>query len=79
MTLLTPAQEKALVWFWDKNGGVVDKFGRVVASGEVYARDSFPVWLNLVAKGLIKGEDDRLWVTPLGAKTAEVLLKLGRG
>lgn len=64
---LTQAQQKRLTWLTDQGGeGVVDRYGRVVAGGEECHPGAYPVWLRLIAHGLIEGKRGRLFVTEYG-------------
>lgn len=65
---LTKEQINRAQWLRARHGsGYVDKFGRIVAGGEVAPRDAFPAWLNLIARGYIAGNGDgRLVLTEKG-------------
>ncbi len=56
---LTVVQDKALKAIRDGNGGVVDRYGKVVIQGERTPYDA-STWLRLVAYGVINGEAGRL-------------------
>lgn len=64
---LTDAQIEKLRWLQDRGGsGVLDRYGRLVAGGDVGHPAWQQSWLNLVAKGLLAGGDDRLTITEKG-------------
>ena len=64
---ITKEQVKWLRWLHERNGqGFIDRYGRVVAAGEVSAQGAHTCWINLVAKGLVAGGDSLLRVTPAG-------------
>lgn len=64
MRSLTPDQKKWLRWLDERGGtGYVDRYGRIVASGEVSAQGASVAWLNLFCKGMISGSQDRLAIT----------------
>lgn len=55
---LTPDQHDCLQWLRERGGrGFIDQYGRMVAQGEARPRNSFPCWLQLMARGLIEGRD----------------------
>lgn len=62
---LTCAQLAALRWFCERGGaGVVDRYGRVVAGGEV--NGAIASFLRLVQRDFIGGDGEWLRVTTLG-------------
>jgi hypothetical protein len=68
---LTPDQATNLIWLADRGGeGMVDRYGRVVASGETRPQGSWIAWLRLVALGLVDGDDRRLKLTARGRMQA---------
>lgn len=61
--LMTEDQEKWLNWLRNRGGsGYVDRWGRVVAGGEVAAQGAATAWLKLIAQGRIVGGKERLTV-----------------
>lgn len=68
---LTDEQSKVLEWLFDHNGeGTLDRHSRVCAGGETQPRASWPVWLRLVALGLVEGSNARLRLTAAGRMKA---------
>jgi len=66
---LTDAQNEKLEWLHTQGGsGYLDKHGRMVAGGDHMPQGCWPVWLNLVAHGLIAGGDGRLTITDYGRR-----------
>lgn len=64
---LTDAQLEKLRWLNERGGsGVLDRYGRMVAAGEAGHPAWQQSWLNLVAKGLLSGGNDRLTITEAG-------------
>lgn len=64
---LTDTQMKRLRALVDGGGsGIVDRYGRVLIAGELQPHSSWPAWLNLVAKGMVTGENGRLIATDIG-------------
>lgn len=69
---LTEAQRRYLLWLASKGGsGYLDRHSRLVAGGEVMPQGAWPAWLHLMAKGLIRGADDRIFLTAEGIAEAE--------
>ncbi len=63
---LTPSQVRALRWLADHGGsGVIDQYGRVVASGEIAKFDG-STWLRLASINFIDGGDARLSLSDAG-------------
>ena len=61
---LTPEQQKWLAWLRERGGrGFLDRYGRIVASGETSPQGACTAWLNLCAKGLLSGQDGVLSIT----------------
>ena len=60
---LTKAQIRAVKWLNERGGsGVLDRYGRLVAGGEVASSVHPTTWLRLVAAGIIQGREGRLSV-----------------
>jgi hypothetical protein len=58
---LNKAMLTAWNWLMERGGsGVVDHYGRVMASGEVATGTSAETWLRLVAAGMLTGEHGRI-------------------
>ena len=58
---LTKAQERAIKWLEERGGsGVLDRYGRLVAGGEVASQFHPTTWLRLVAGGALRGGSGRL-------------------
>ena len=58
---LTKAQERAIEWLKERGGtGILDRYGRLVAGGEVATQFHPTTWLRLVAVGAMWGEGGRL-------------------
>lgn len=56
----TVAMRKAEVWLRDRGGsGLIDRYGRLVAAGEVATFDA-STWLRLVAAGKLAGNEGRI-------------------
>ena len=71
MSELTGAQQRALKWLCERNGaGVLDRYGRLVAGGEVATQFHPTTWLRLVAAGMVNGHEGRLSVTLIGTVLA---------
>ena len=71
---ITDAQVKELRWLSVHNGsGVVDRYGRLLAGGELRASCYNGSWLRLVTHGYLGGTDGRLVVTDKGRQYLEVL------
>lgn len=63
----TADQQRHLRWLIEKGGsGYIDRYGRVVAGGEVRNQGTFVSWLKLLSYGHIAGSNDRIFVTDLG-------------
>ena len=61
---LSEAQRRALVWLHDRGSeGVIDRYGRVVAAGEVAKHIDASTWLRLVSLGALRGTRKRLMMT----------------
>ena len=72
---LTEAQDRNLRWLVGHGGsGYLDKYGRVVAGGEVSPQGSWPSWMHLLAKGLITGGEGRIAVTDYGMRHAKPMI-----
>lgn len=57
---ITKAQKRAIAWLKERNGtGILDRYGRLVAVGEV-ATFHPTTWLRLVAAGILWGDGGRL-------------------
>ena len=68
---LTKAQQRALKWLCDHNGsGILDRYGRLVAGGEVATQFHPATWLRLVAIEMVDGHGGRLNITRNGAMRA---------
>lgn len=67
---MTRTQFKALKWIADCNGGVVDRYGRVVCRGE--HKFGPATFLRLCARGYLVGKNGRLVPTDAGRQAAEV-------
>lgn len=64
---LTDAQFRNLKWLYDKGGsGYIDRYGRVVAGGDVAPQGAYVAWLRMISEGLIAGDNGRIEVTPKG-------------
>ncbi len=60
---LTKAQERAIKWLSERGGsGVLDRYGRLIAGGEVASQFHPTTWVRLVAKGAVRGGGGRLSV-----------------
>ncbi len=61
MMHLTKSQERAIEWLKERGGsGILDRYGRLVAGGEVASQFHPTTWLRLVAVGAVRGEGGRL-------------------
>lgn len=61
--VLTDAMKKALNWLNERGGsGVIDKYGRLLAGGEIATSIDNATWLRLVEAGFLAGGDKRLTV-----------------
>ena len=61
---LTEAQRRALVWLHKRGSeGVIDRYGRLVAGGDVAKHIDASTWLRLVSLGLVRGVCKRLMMT----------------
>lgn len=64
---LTEAQNEKLAWLHERGGsGYLDRYGRMVAGGDVGHPAWQQSWLNLVAHGMVAGGEGRLTVTDYG-------------
>lgn len=64
---MTDAQRELYEWLRKQGGsGVIDRYGRVVAGGEVKPQGHFCSWLNLIANGQVAGKDGRLFIVQTG-------------
>ena len=61
----TQAQLRLLVGLKD-GGGIVDRYGRVIANGEIVGMYGTATALRCVAAGWVTGWDGRLLLTPIG-------------
>ncbi len=69
---LTETQQRALKWLNEHNGsGILDRYGRLVAGGEVATQFHPTTWLRLVATGLVNGHEGRLSLTVEGSVIGE--------
>jgi hypothetical protein len=56
VSALTPAQQMALNWLAERGGeGVIDRYGRIIAKGDVYRGEHGATWLRLVALRFLIG------------------------
>ena len=61
---LTPAQAKWLNWLRENGGeATIDRYGRLIARGEVSNIGAHPAWIGLLAKGWLQGGGGRIVVT----------------
>ena len=64
---LTDAMRRAYDWLKQRGQqGVIDRYGRVVAGGEVATQFDSSTWLRLVSRGHLIGEGGRVWLTIRG-------------
>lgn len=69
---MTEAQKRALVWLYERGGsGVIDRYGRVLAAGEVAKQFDGSTWLRLIASGHMRGKNHRLILTTVGMRAAD--------
>ncbi len=77
--MLTEEQEDCLVWLAVRDGsGLLDRYGRVVANGDIRARGSWVAWLSLVSQGLVHGGDRCIRLTSNGREKATELRRIVR-
>ena len=58
---MTKAMERALKWLGEHGGsGVLDRYGRVLAGGEVSSQFHPTTWLRLVSVGRLAGYGGRI-------------------
>jgi hypothetical protein len=70
---LSHPQRRILIGL-QNGGGVLDRYGRVVAKGEIIARESgLKTVMWLIVRGFIEGRDERLFLTMRGNHAASVL------
>ena len=75
---ISEAQERALNWLYDAGqSGIVDRYGRVVASGEAAKFADASTWLRLIADEFVEGKDKRLRITPRGRSYVHALEDMG--
>ena len=61
---LTTAQQRAVKWLSERNGsGVLDRYGRLVAGGDVATQIHPTTWLRLVVAEMVVGHARRLYLT----------------
>ncbi len=71
MIKLTKAQVRAVKWLQERGGsGVLDRYGRLVAAGEVATSVHPTTWLRLVAGGMLSGQNGRLRLHTARARQA---------
>lgn len=72
--VLTPEQAFALKWLFQRGGsGIVDRYGRLIAAGEVFPKGPSAVWMRLLAVGYLMGSDGRIGLTWAASERAEEL------
>ena len=58
---MTDTMRRAIAWLRARGGsGVVDRYGRVLAAGEVATHIDSATWLRLAIEGVLKFEERRL-------------------
>lgn len=71
ITYPTEAGMHHLHWLAERGGsGVLDRYNRVVAGGDVSPVGTQPAWLRLFAQGMLETRDGRITLT----RTAELVL-----
>jgi hypothetical protein len=60
---VTQPMQLALDWLSERGGqAIIDRYGRLVASGDVRAQSDASTWLRLVAAGKVTGQGGRLYL-----------------
>lgn len=64
---MTKEQLNWLTWLRDRGGrGFLDRWGRMVASGETSPQGACTAWLNLIGKGYVCADDGVFTITTKG-------------
>lgn len=65
--MMTAAMKRAERWLSDRGGsGILDRYGRMVARGEVATQYDASTWLRLVATGHVQASGGRFILFTIG-------------